>query len=786
MSGMGSAWRGWRRRPLHAIAIVLLLVVGIAANAVVFTVTEKAILSPLAVERPETLVSLGRLSYPNYRSFVDGLEGVSGVASFVNRPLTHTARDPESIRGAFVTANYFDVLGVTATRGRTFHHLDSARVAVVSEYFWRTAWGADPEIAGRTLWLNDRAVTIVGVLPAAFQGTTLEYAPHVWVPLSLQPEVRPDLADLREDRLNPWVTVFARRKDDVPPARLQQHVAGLVNALAAEYPRDNANLRPIDVAPLTRSALSPDRRRPLVWVLGLLQLAALSVFLVGIANVTILLLAATESRRGEFAVRLVQGARWWRLARQQAGEHLITGALAGVGGIVVANGALHLLTRFRILPSVEAGPYTMALVTGLALTAPCGAWAVSAIRMRRLEASGRLHSLAARHGATTRSVLTPVFLALQIALSLALVCGALLFVDNLRNRMRIDPGFDAEGVQRTRISLDEAAGDETTTGVLRRALVREAASLPGIVDASWGFLIPFGGATFLTDVAADDAAGRPLTVMENYVDHRFFSTLGIPLRLGRGFAENERRGEECVVSHGLAAALWPKGGPVGSSLRVVGAGGRTCEVVGVVGDVRYRSLDGALPQVVYFPPNDAFSSGHLLVKTDLPAARTASAVRERIRDLIPGTPVHDLRTMESVLDPLLERERFVAAGVSAFSVLGLVLAGVGLAAAATRLVGLRRREIGVRLALGAQPRNVFLLLLREGGTVLAGGLAGGTVLAAGCWRLVRNQIYGVDTTGMVLTLGEATIVLVGTGIFAIGLPAWRARTVAPAVTLRGE
>ena len=196
--------------------------------------------------------------------------------------------------------------------------------------------------------------------------------------------------------------------------------------------------------------------------------------------------SAIESRRDEFAVRLVQGARWWRLARQQAGEHLITGALAGVGGIVVANGALHLLTRLRILPSVEAGPYTMALVTGLALTAPCGAWAVSAIRMRRLEASGRLHSLAARHGATTRSVLTPVFLALQIALSLALVCGALLFVDNLRNRIRIDPGFDAEGVQRTRISLGEAAGDETTTGVLRRALVREAASLPGIVDASWG------------------------------------------------------------------------------------------------------------------------------------------------------------------------------------------------------------------------------------------------------------------------------------------------------------
>lgn len=155
-------WRGLRRRPLHAAAIVLLLVVGIAANAVVFAVTEKAIISPLAVEQPEALVSLGRLSYPNYRSFVDRLAGVSGVAAFVNQPLTFTEREPERLRDAFVTADYFQVLGVAAVRGRTFHSADPARVAVVSEHFWRTAWGADPEVVGRTLWLNDRAVTIAG------------------------------------------------------------------------------------------------------------------------------------------------------------------------------------------------------------------------------------------------------------------------------------------------------------------------------------------------------------------------------------------------------------------------------------------------------------------------------------------------------------------------------------------------------------------------------------------------------------------------------------------------
>ena len=780
------AWRSLRRRPLTAAAIVLLLTVGIAANAVVFSVTERALLSPLAVEQPETLVSLGRLSYPNYRSFAERLAGVSGVAAFFNRPLTFTEREPERLRGAFVTANYFQVLGVAAARGRTFHPADPARVAVISESFWRTAWGADPDIVGRTLRLNDRAVPVVGVLPGAFQGTTLDYAPQVWVPLPLQPEVSPDLADLRENRLNPWVTVFARRLADEPPPRLRRRIAELVDALKAEYPRDNADLRAIEAVPLTRTAWSPERRESLVRVLGLLQLAALAVFLVAMANVTILLLASSESRRDEFAVRLTHGARWRRIARQQAGEHLIPAGIAAVGGLAVAGGALPLLARFRILPPADAGPWTLALVAGLALAAPFGAWAVSAVRLRRIEASAAMRSPTARHGATARSAPTDLFLAVQVALSLALLCCAMLFADDLRNRARIDPGFDAEGVLRLRVSLTEAAPDEAAAGVLRRTLVREAAALPGIADAAWGSSIPFDGLTLLTDLAADDGSGPPLLVVVNYVDRRFFSTLGIPLVLGRGFSAGERRREEVVVSRRLAASLWPAGDPVGRRLRDTADGGAVYEVVGVVGDARYRSLEDEAPHVAYFPPDDAFPSGHLVVKSDLPTARTAAAVRERVRALLPGVPVPDTRTLEDILHALLERERLVTAGVGAFSGLGLVLAAVGLAGTAARRVGLRRREIGVRLALGARPRDVFLMLLRQGGAVLAAGMAGGAVLAAGCWRLVRNQIYGVDAAGMALTLGGAALVLAATGILAVALPARRAMTVEPAVALRED
>ena len=298
--------------------------------------------------------------------------------------------------------------------------------------------------------------------------------------------------------------------------------------------------------------------------------------------------------------------------------------------------------------------------------------------------------------------------------------------------------------------------------------------------------IPFDGVTLLTDVAADGGSGPPLMVVANYVDRRFFSTLGIPFVLGHGFSEGERRREEVIVSRRLAASVWPEGDPVGRRLRDAADGGATYEVVGVVGDVRYRSLDDELPRVAYFPPDDTFPSGHLLVKSDLPPARTAPAVQERVRAILPGVPAPDLRTLEDILHVLLERERLVAVGVGAFSGLGLVLAAIGLAGAAARQVGRRRREIGVRLALGARPQDVFLMLLRQGGAVLAGGLAGGAVLAAGCWRLVRNQIYGVDAAGMVLTLGGAAIVLAATGLLAIALPARRAMTVEPAVALRED
>lgn len=438
MTDVRLAWRRWRRRPLHAVAVVLLLTIGLGGNAVVFTGVERLLISPLAVDRPRTLVSFGRLSYPNYRSFVDRLDGVEGVAAFVNLRMTLTEGAPESIRAAFVTANYFAVLGVAAIRGRTFDTSSAqpadTRTAVISEGFWRTAYASDPAIIGRTLWLNDVAVAIVGVAPADFRGTTLDYAPEVWTPLSFLPAIDPAAADQFENRTPPWVTVFARR-DGTTPAGLRLAVNRLVDALIAEYPRedDYPHVRNIGVTPLARTALGPERRTSVGRGLGLLQLAVGAVFLVALANVTILLLATAESRRGEFAVRLMQGARWWRIARQVAVEHLLLGVVAGVCSLAAALGALALLAFGGIVPALTAGPRTFAGVAGLALAVPVAAGALTAIRARRMELAGAIiHPTAALRGATTRSALMRTLLAIQVAASLALVCGTLLLVQTCR------------------------------------------------------------------------------------------------------------------------------------------------------------------------------------------------------------------------------------------------------------------------------------------------------------------------------------------------------------------
>lgn len=344
--------------------------------------------------------------------------------------------------------------------------------------------------------------------------------------------------------------------------------------------------------------------------------------------------------------------------------------------------------------------------------------------------------------------------------------------------MEVDNGFEEEGVVRFSLSLP-AEYTEASTRSFRRAVVREAA-VPGVDGASWGVSIPFDGVTFLADVSA---AGRPearMEVITNYVDRDFFSVLGIPLIRGRGISSDAAGRSEVVVSQALATRLWPDGGAVGRRLRTWDDGA-VFEVVGVVGNTRYRSLDGVLDPVAYFSPNDAFGTGHLVLKTEHGGA--VAAVRERIESLDGKVPAHDVRGMKAILEGLLWRDRLVTAGVGAFGVLGLALTGLGLCGVAVRLVGARKREIGVRIALGARRRDVFVMVVWEGGTLVACGIVAGMGLVVGGWRLLRSQVPELGLAGMAGSLAEAVIVMVVVGGLALVIPALRAVAMDPATIL---
>ncbi len=760
---------------------MLLLVVGIGANAVVFGIIERLLISPLAVRDGETLVSLGRQSYPNYRSLAARLEGVDGVAAFVNRQLTLTAGARQATRGTFVTRNYFRVLGVEALRGRMLSADDDARTAVISEYFWRSAWAGDPKVVGRTLWLNDVAVRVVGVVPGSFRGATLEYVPHIWVPIELQTEVRPGLVDLRENRRNPWVTVVARRMENTSLSTLKLTATRLATALTSEYPEDNAGWS-VDVIPLAQAALPAERRRTFVLVLFLLQLAALSVFVVGAANIGILRLASMESRRRECGVRMACGASGWRLIGQEAIRHGMLGVIGAACGIATAWLGLRVLTGLAVIPPTGVGAATGGVVGVLTVAVPLVVGSLLVVDVRRWEREGVGRTVEGRGGGATGVAAMHVVVAAQVAVSLSVACAALLLAEDVRRKVAIDNGFEAEGVVRMSLSFP-ADYTEASRRSFRLALVSLASAAPGIDGAGWGVSVPFGGVTFLAEVSADGRPETRMDVVTNYVDSGFFSVLGIPLIRGRGWLGDGEGPLEVVVSQALATRLWPDGEAVGRRMRTTDDGA-AFEVVGVVGNTRYRSVDGALAPVAYFRPSDAFGMGHLIFGAEHGVG--AAAVRELVTSLDGRVLTHDVRGMEDILADVFRRDRLVATGVGGFGVLALALMGLGLGGTASRVVGLRKQEIGLRMALGGRRWDVFMLLMGDSGFVVASGIVVGTGIFVGGWRLLASRVPELGVGGVVGALGEAVIVVVAVGVLAVAIPVWRAVTVDPGRVLRTQ
>jgi predicted permease len=823
------ALRRLRASPGFTAVAVLVLALGIGANTAIFSLVNAFLLRPLPgaeegvlyglFSRDRTKADAWRtFSYPNYRDIREGAD-VFGALMAQDLSLVGI-REGETTRramGALVSANYFRALGVRIADGREF--LDAEEepnsdvpVAVLSHgYAERRSLGV-----GDTVVVNTRALTVVGIAPRGFAGTMSLVSPEIWMPLGLYGRMTRDTEGTTTgqlaDRGHHALLLAGRLRPGVTPKAAEERLGVLAEGLERAFPAENKD-QTLSLHPMARLGVAP---RPMDdgWLVApavLLPAMAGVVLLVACLNLANMLLARGEARRKEIAIRLAIGGGERRILRQLLTEALVLALLGGAAGLLLARWASAWLvaTVVPLLPIelvYDGAPDVRVLAATLAFCVLSTiAFALGpALRLVRRDPALDLKEQAGDgRGAADRRRLSPrnLLVAAQVALSLVLVTAAGLFIQGARRAAEADPGFTLDGGVVAELDPSLAGQDEPRSRETYRVLLERARRLPGVEAASLATTVPFG---FISQSRRVAPAGRPLdgeealVVSYDAVGADYFRTLGLEILRGRDFRSAEERegggANVAIVSEPLAARLWPGQDPLGQTIQVrrTGAAPAAFEVVGVVPGLRQDMFDKGPGPHVYAPLGSHFQPNlNLHVRARAGAAGTEAVLveelRRQIRAVDPALPVVQLRTLRAHRDASLElwTVRTFARLFSAFGLLALVLAVVGVYGVRSYLVARRTREFGIRMALGATTADVRRLVLSEGLRVLSVGLGIGLVLAAlvaqGLSRLLY-EVSAVDPTTFVLApllLGLATLA-------ACELPARRATRVAPVTALRHE
>ena len=812
---------------------VLSLALGIGANTAIFSLIDALLLRALPVEEPGRLVLFGRgeglgitntfpnrswdlYSYPFYRevrrrnqvfSEVAALQSFpNGVHGFVN--VNGPAGEAELMVAQLVSGTYFSVLGVTASRGRTFTEADDQvpgghPVVVISDSWWERRFGRDPEVVGKTINIGLTAYTIIGITPSEFFGTTVGEAPDLWVTLAMEEQLPPG----RKGRHEPFfqsLYLIARLKDGVTRER-----AGVaVNLLFKQILYEHAGAAPpaeklrdiqtaaIELTP-AGSGLSQLRlsfSRPLQILLAMVGV----LLLIACANAAGLLLARAAARRKEFAVRLALGARRGRLIRQLLTESLLLACLGGAAGLLLAWWGSRLLvlmasTGAEPLPidvSPDARVLGFTLLVSLLSAVVFGT--VPALRATRIELNQSLKAGAGAAFATSRSLLGRVIVISQVALSLVLLIGAGLFVRTLINLQKVPTGFDEPNV--LILQLDTSATgykEDARLASLLREVEERVRALPGVRAASFSMFIFNQGAWTAKAYTRghNPPEGGDRQIANNVVGPDFFATVGVPLLQGRAFGPQDtaRSQRVAVISEAMAERFFPGQSPLGRRFGL-GAPERSeeVEIIGVVKDAKYRSLDeGARPIAYYVHSQRTQYLNNFGVRVSGEPGAAVPAIRRAIREASRDLPVAEVATLSDHVGRSLVQQRLVARLAAFFGLVSLLLACVGLYGLLSYAVARRRNEIGIRLAVGAQPRDVRRMVLREALLLVLAGMAVGLAAAWAATRLLAGSLFGLTPTDP-LTVVAAAALLLAVAAGAAYWPARRASRVDPLIALRGE
>jgi predicted permease len=800
------------KAPGFTVLAVLALALGVCANTTVFSFINGLVLRPLTgVKDPHQLVAVytsdyssglyGGSSYPDYLDFRNQADAFEGLAAYQDTVLNLTGEtEAERLRGAFVTGNFFDVLGVKASLGRTLHPADDdvgsgTLPVVISDGLWQRRFNSDVNVVGQTLKLGEHVYTIVGVTEPSFRGLRLGLPPQFWLPLSADPSYA------EAGRGDRGIELTGRLKANVTLAQAQAQLATIAARLAQAYPETNMGTldRPHEPRPITvaaESLVEPSAQVSVRRVSILLIAVVGLVLLIACANVANLLLVRASARRREIAIRLALGAGRVRLVRQLLTESVLLAILGGAVGLLATQWTAGFLPRF--FPPKEADGLNLSLdwrvllftvavtvLTGLlfGLAPALQTTRPNLVASLKDEASGYSHRL-------RRLGLRDLLVISQLALSLVLLIGAALFVRSLQHALTLDPGFASQNLLLGSIETRGTGLNKQQGRALFQQTLERVAALPGVSNATLVTVVPISGGGDRRGVELEDYQPKPNEDTElntNVVGPDYFSTVGIPLVQGRDFNPQDREGgpRVVIVNEELARRYFAGQNVVGKRLRI-GSDNPYSEIIGVARNAKYRSLREEPLPFIYIPFTQEYQSGMtIMVRTAGDPASLLAPLRNEIRSLNKDVPVSSVQTMTERIGGQLAVDRMIAVLLSIFGLGALLLAAVGIYGVMGYSVAQRTREIGIRMALGAEQREIVKLIIGQGFTLVAIGAGVGLVLALVLTRVVKSLLFGVSATDP-LTFAVIVLLLVAVALFACYLPARRAMKVDPLVALRYE
>jgi predicted permease len=797
-----------RRSPGFSALAILCLTLGIGANAAVFSWVEGILFRPYpAVSHQERLLAVGGterdeprgtpLSWPDFADLQRSstLFETLFVSKITGTTLSIGDR-AERTTGSIVSANYFDAIGVHPILGRGFERGEdigrSAHpVTVISYQLWQGRFKGDPQIVGKTQRLNGVVHTIVGVAPEGFYGTFVGWAMQFWVPASME-EIFEAGGYKLEDRGARWIEAYARLKPGVTREQAQQETSAVAKRLEADYPDTNRG-RSMQLWPLWQTPFN--NASTLLPTLEIMLAVVFCVLLIACANVGNLLLVRSFARRHEMTVRLAIGASRGRLLKQLLTEGVILSAFGAVGGLLVAHWCRHALVLLfparggvsMHLPG-EIDWRVLAVSAGVCLVATLVVGLVPAMQSGQLDLAGALKSDSAGVvGGRGRGWVRSGLVVVQVSLSFVLLVGAGLLLQSLERIRNSSPGFSTHGVLSTAVDLVSAGYDAQRAKNFQDELMDRVKALPGVESAVFARMSPLSYGSYSSSPIAVDGYQPPPeeqpTVEYNEVGPEYFVTMGIPLVSGREFtrADDEKAALVAVVNETMARRYWRGKDPIGERVQVKG---RWMRVVGVAKDSKYQSVRETPKPFFYVPWRQNFSvGGGLYVRTPLNPETMATALAREVHALDGNLAPYEMITMQEQVDRSTSPQKVAVTLVGVLGGLALLLAAIGLYGVMSYAVSQSARELGLRMALGAEASNVWRLVMSRGLGLVAGGVVLGAAVALGLTRLMGNLLYKVSPRDP-LAFGAAFAVMTIAALAACFLPALRATRTDPARALR--